>query len=204
MDGRFIHHRNAVSSPHCSAPHDDSHNARFSHKPAVSRSFQNGGEQAGPKGLDLRAWVAQTRNFYNRVATEEQFGPRGQRQKIHASSRYVFSQVPWRYLEPDISKLRKELLVQQMHLAQVRLAWIFGYARPVFDRGTEVSIAADSAPLYELDALLLLLGETMLWRCVNGSNPKVPGSKFGGRDPCVVHLDPGGANGNAPNFPVQR
>jgi hypothetical protein len=42
----------------------------------------------------------------------------------------------------------------------------------MFYSETEVGITTNSMPLHELDALLHLLGETMLWRRVNGSNPR--------------------------------
>ena len=122
-----------VASMNFPAGQHNSHNAGFPNKISLGVAFQHCRRQARQEIVKLSAGVPQSRHFHHDLCPK--FEPRSGRQseQVNPARRAGLARLPRRHVKPGGPKRIKQLCVDEMHLAQVRLAGVFRDPRAMLD-----------------------------------------------------------------------
>ena len=122
-------------------------------------SVEHGREKARLEVLDLCAGVSKASDSYNCLRANAKDSTLAERQQWEARGCDVFAQLARHHLETSLGEFVQEFLMQQVNLPQVRLRWVFGYARAVLDCDAIVGVSDDPVSLDQLDRRHRVLGE---------------------------------------------
>ncbi|GAA2464258.1 hypothetical protein GCM10010405_55770 [Streptomyces macrosporus] len=148
-----------VAGAHHAAGPDDAHHPGLADDVAVLVAADDLLRQARPEVLDPEAGVAQSGELHDRLAAEAQQRARGRAEQVDAAGGDVLAELPRPHVEPRPADLVEQLLVDQVHLAQVRLGGVLGDARAVLDRHPRVDVPLHPEPGEQRDAVPVRLGE---------------------------------------------
>ena len=154
--------RNCVPNPNLTARDDDRHDPGLADQVAVGIVPEHGLEQTGLKRLDLPAGIAQAGDLDQGLGAKAKPRSRWQCQQVDAAGSHVFSDRARPQVEPAGVKLLEQLLVDEMHLPQIRNMTEFPDVRAVLHRFAHVRIASDAKTGDEENRRLVGLGERVL------------------------------------------
>lgn len=110
------------------ARHNDAHDARLADEPAIRCAMHKSRHEARLKLIELFAGIAQACETKDHMLTYEQFCSFWQGKQINPLGRDVLAQLTRLDSETLLPQFREQLTVDEVHLAQVGLSWVFCYA----------------------------------------------------------------------------
>ena len=125
---------------------DHRHDSGFANYVSVGVQIQRRGHQAGHETIELDTGIAKACDLDESRRPKTQASAGGQREKINAARRDVFSEIPRRYRKAPAKQLLKKLGVDEMDLPQVGHCGIPPHTRPVLHRGAQMGISIDPIP----------------------------------------------------------
>jgi len=103
-------------------------------------------EKAWLKLIQLDAGVSQTGHLNHCRITQMQPGASWQAKQIDATGCHILAQLSGGDFEAGVAQLGMQFEMNQVYLAQVRLAGVNGHSRAVLHRGAHVSVAIHAEP----------------------------------------------------------
>lgn len=154
-------HLNRIAWCHRSAFQNYGHHARLSNEVPLRIPVQNSLLQPFLKLVDLLARISQAGDFQHRLGAQAQAGAGRKVEQSYPAGGDVLSQLAGLHLEAGPIQLIQQLLVNQVHLAEVRLARILFHSRAMLHSGACVGIALHAKTRQELNAGKVLLVESV-------------------------------------------
>jgi hypothetical protein len=140
---------------------DNRHDSGSANHVSVGVLIQCRGHQAGHEAVELDTGISKACDLDESRRPKTQASTGGQREKINAARRDVFSDVARRYRKALASQLLKKLGVDKMDLPQVGYCGIPPHARPVFHRGAQMGIPIDPQPCDQANGVAGALAEAV-------------------------------------------
>jgi hypothetical protein len=120
MDTAWQVHCDNISRGYIAAFDDNRHHASLPDELAVRIAIEHARRQAFCKRVNLPARIAQSGDFHYCLPSELQARPGWQSQQVETARCHVLADRTWLYIEALYTKLIQQLLVNEMHLPQVR------------------------------------------------------------------------------------
>ena len=149
---------------------DDGHDARLADQVALGVAVEHGREQAGAKGLDLGAGVAEAGHGDDGLGPEVQPRVARQTQECEAARGDVLAEVAGCEAEAGGEQFVVQFHGEKVHLPQVRLRGIDGDARAMFHGRAGVGVAVDAVSGHEANAIDDRLAERVRGTPANGDD----------------------------------
>lgn len=149
---------------------DDGHNAGLADQVALGVAVEHGREQAGAKGLDLGAGVAEAGHGDDGLGPEVQSRAARQTKQREPARREIFAEVAGREAEAGGEQFVVQFHGEKVHLPQVRLGGIDGDPRTVFHGRAGVGVAVDAVSGHEANAIDDRLAERVRGIPANGDD----------------------------------
>src|SRR4051794_10168295 len=110
-----------VAGPHLAAGDHHAHDPRLADEPALGVAVERRVEEPFLDPVQLAAGIAQARHLDDRLAAEEEPRPAREPEQVEPAREDVLAHPPRIDLEALAPQLLVKLLVDQVHLAEVRL-----------------------------------------------------------------------------------
>ncbi len=140
---------------------DNRHDSGSANYVSVGVLIQCRGHQAGRETIELDTGIAKACDLDESRRPKAQVSSGGQREKINAARRDVFSDIAGRYRKALASKLLKKLGVYKMNLPQVGHCGIPPHTRPVLHRRAQMGIPLDPQPCDQANGVARPLAEAV-------------------------------------------
>jgi hypothetical protein len=144
MRPRWQRYADGVTRADSPALHDDRHHPRLAHQLPVGASERHPCQKSWLDVFDLGARIPKTGHGKQSVGANAQRRPDWQAKEIDAGRRDILAQVARSHLEPLGSQFGKQLLVDEMDLAQIRLRGIDLHAGSMLHGAPGVCVPVDS------------------------------------------------------------
>src|SRR5215472_19190044 len=153
-----------VALAHLAALYDDPHDAGFADEVAPFFAAERRGHQPRLYPVQLAARVAQPGHLDDRRAAEMEPGAGRQSEQINAAHRDILAHLPGRDAEAGFAQFVMQFGMNEVDLAQIRLARIAFDARAVLHARAGMRVAFDAEPREQPDTLFVRLAH-----CVPGA-----------------------------------
>ncbi len=141
---------------------NDTHDARLADDLALLVTLERRGHEPWLDLIELHAGVPETGHFDDSGIAQAEPSPRGQREQMNPARGDVLTHLSSRHGEAVRPEAVVKLGVDQMDLAQIRLARIARDPRAMLNRPAHVRVTLDPESLQEPDALPTTLAELVL------------------------------------------
>ena len=152
---------NTVAGADLTPIQDNRHDSGFANDGSLDVTIQCRGHQAGHEAVELDTGISKACDLDESRRPKTQASTGGQREKINAARRDVFSDVARRYRKALASQLLKMLGVDKMDLPQVGHCGISPHTRPVLHRRAQMGISIDPQSRYEANGVAPALAEAV-------------------------------------------
>ena len=142
-----------VARADLTAVQDNRHDSGFANDVSVDVTIQCRGHQAGHEAIELDTGIAKACDLDESRRPKTQASTGGQREKINAARRDVFSDIPRRYRKAPATQLLKKLGVDEMDLPQVGHCGVAPNTRLVLHCGAQMGIPLDPEPRDKANAV---------------------------------------------------
>ena len=136
----------AVAGVYLATGQDDAHDSSFANDITLLVVADKLLEKAGLKLIQLVARVSQTGHLDHRRISHMQPGAFRQAKQIDAARGHILTQLSGRHGESSGAQIGMQFGMNQVYLAQVRLARVLSHSRSVLHRGAHVSVALHAEP----------------------------------------------------------
>ncbi len=170
MCARWQANRDRIANSDRAAANHHAHHARELGDVAIVVNRPNLLQQAFLKVVDLAAGISQAGDDDNGIATDAQRGPNRQPKQIETGGGDVLTQITGRHIVPLRCDVFEELLMDEVHLAQIGLCGVDGHPRAVLHLGPGVRIACDADAGNQLDRVGRILRERVMVALVQGGD----------------------------------
>ena len=150
-----------VARADLTAVQDNRHDSGFANDVSVGVMIECRGHQAGHEAIELDTGIAKACDLDESRRPKTQASTGGQREKINAARRDVFSDIPWRYRKAPPTQLLKKLGVDKMDLPQVGHCGVAPNTRLVLHCGAQMGIPLDPEPRDKVNAVAGALAEAV-------------------------------------------
>ena len=150
-----------VARADLTAVQDNRHDSSFANDVSVGVMIECRGHQPGHEAIELDTGISKSCDLDESRRSKTQASTGGQREKINAARRDVFSDVARRDRKALASQLLKKLGLNEMDLPQVGHCGISPHTRPVLHRGAQMGISIDPQSRYEANGVAPALAEAV-------------------------------------------